>query len=202
MASHRRWHKPRQGSLSHKSVIPGTLKPKQKPAIRPNENINSDCQVGNFICKDCGKAFRRLVIILFVCKWSNSQNFKVIWSTIAFFFAFKCTEWPTSKSMQSFTNIQYAKWKKDWIYWNTINWYPAQMAAHMWQFHLNLCYLMPNNVIYTKSVSFTINNKNACQPFNLYNINGLKNKLTKGINNFKFSFRSFRQIDCHWKKES
>lgn len=66
LASHRRWHKPRQGSLSNKSVMPGTVKQKQKPVMRSNENINnSDCQVGNFVCKDCGKAFRRLVICHF-----------------------------------------------------------------------------------------------------------------------------------------
>lgn len=61
LASHRRWHKPRQGSISQKNVLTGALKLKQKSSIRPNENANNDCQVGNFVCKDCGKSFRRLV---------------------------------------------------------------------------------------------------------------------------------------------
>lgn len=59
LASHRRWHKPRQSSTSQKNVAPGNLKLKNKSNIRPNENTGGDGQVGNFACKDCGKIFRR-----------------------------------------------------------------------------------------------------------------------------------------------
>lgn len=62
LASHRRWHKPRQGNITQKTVPTGNLKLKHKSNVRSNENVNSnnDSQLGNFVCKDCGKTFRRL----------------------------------------------------------------------------------------------------------------------------------------------
>ncbi|XP_055314837.1 zinc finger protein 197 isoform X2 [Sitodiplosis mosellana] len=65
LASHRRWHKPRQGNMSQKVAVPAAnMKLKHKPNIRTNENTNSnDSQLGNFVCKDCGKAFRRMAYL-------------------------------------------------------------------------------------------------------------------------------------------
>lgn len=122
------------------------------------------------------------------------------YSEFLFCFVFGQIGWPTSRSMQSFINIQFVKWKNDWIYWIITNWYPGQMAVLMWQSHLNLCYLMPNNAIYTKSVSFTISNENACQPFNLYSINGLRNKWTKGTQ-LKCLFDQLWSFKCVFLKK-
>ncbi|XP_031630469.1 zinc finger protein 805 isoform X2 [Contarinia nasturtii] len=84
LASHRRWHKPRQSNLSQKSVTATNLKIKHKPNVRPSENaINSDGQLGNFVCKDCGKAFRRMAYLkkhaivhqYSVCEMEKRLNF-------------------------------------------------------------------------------------------------------------------------------
>lgn len=113
LASHRRWHKPRQSSTSQKNMPSGSLKLRQKPNIRSNENTNNDGQVGNFVCKDCGKAFRRLAINQ--SQKTHLHNIFIVSSDCTFFFL----EWLTSKSMQSFINIRYAKWKK--VFWSTTN---------------------------------------------------------------------------------
>lgn len=66
LASHRRWHKPRQNGFSNKNVLSSSNnknKFKNNGAII-NDAHRNELQNDGFMCKDCGKSFRRSVYFI------------------------------------------------------------------------------------------------------------------------------------------
>lgn len=68
LASHRRWHKPRSNGSQKTNMHPPVNKP-PKSVDADDDNIKPphSADVG-YTCKDCGKVFRRLVLLYLAFK--------------------------------------------------------------------------------------------------------------------------------------